>query len=175
MTTRSRLPPASAAAGWLLVGLAGVTALLMFGPRIIEAVTGARPHGFDAALFAAQSPVVRVHVLAAVATVALGVLLLSLRKGQAFHRAAGWVWVALMVLAAGSSLFITGMNGDAWSIIHLLSGWVLVATPLAVLAARRHKVSIHRRAMTGIFVGGSLVAGSFAFMPGRLMWNLFLG
>ena len=27
--------------------------------------------------------------------------------------------------------------------------------------------------MTGIFVGGMLIAGLFSFLPGRTMWHLF--
>jgi uncharacterized membrane protein len=29
--------------------------------------------------------------------------------------------------------------------------------------------------MLGIFLGGLLVAGAFTFLPGRFMFNLFLG
>jgi uncharacterized membrane protein len=29
--------------------------------------------------------------------------------------------------------------------------------------------------MTGMFVGGLLLAGLFAFIPGRLLWTVFLG
>ena len=45
----------------------------------------------------------------------------------------------------------------------------------AVYAARRHRVAAHRRAMTGMFVGGLIVAGAFTFLPGRLMWAIFFG
>jgi uncharacterized membrane protein len=67
------------------------------------------------------------------------------------------------------------MNHGAMSWIHLLSGWTIIALPIAVYAARRHKVSLHRRFMTGLFVGGLIVAGGFAFLPGRLMWRVFFG
>jgi uncharacterized membrane protein len=29
--------------------------------------------------------------------------------------------------------------------------------------------------MTGLFVGGLLIAGVFAFLPGRLMWRVVFG
>jgi uncharacterized membrane protein len=29
--------------------------------------------------------------------------------------------------------------------------------------------------MTGLFVGGLLIAGAFAFLPGRLMWQIVFG
>ena len=44
---------------------------------------------------------------------------------------------------------------------------------MAVYAIKRRKVAMHRRAMTGLFVGGLLIAGAFAFLPGRLLWNVF--
>ncbi|HRD46433.1 MAG TPA: hypothetical protein PLF78_08125 [Caulobacter sp.] len=176
MTTQSsHILPGSRFAGWILVALAAVTVAVVFGPRMLRSVADANPHGPDLALFAAQPLVIKLHVLAALGTVALGGAILSLRKGDRRHRTFGWLWVALMALAAGSSLFIVGLNGDHWSVIHLLSGWTLVMLPIGVLAARRHRSVAHGKAMTGIFVGGSLVAGAFTFLPGRLMWNLFFG
>ena len=46
---------------------------------------------------------------------------------------------------------------------------------MAVYAARRHRVASHRRTMTGLFVGGLLVAGGLTFLPGRLMWRVVFG
>lgn len=51
----------------------------------------------------------------------------------------------------------------------------LTQAQLAVHAARRHRVSVHRKTVTGIFVGGSLAAGAFTFLPGQLMWRLVFG
>ncbi len=171
----SKILPASRTAGTWLVVAAVLATVVLFGPRILTMISGATLHGPDWALFAAQPMVIKLHVLGAVGTVALGGLIFSMRKGRTFHRTAGWLWVSLMLVTAVSSLFIVGINGDVWSLIHLISGWVLVTLPLGVWAARRHRVSAHGKAMTGIFIGSSLVAGGFAFLPGRLMWNLFLG
>lgn len=76
---------------------------------------------------------------------------------------------------AVSSLFIREINHGAFSFIHLLSGWTIIGLPGAVYAIKRGKVSAHRKAMTGMFVGGLLVAGVFTFLPGRLLWTVFLG
>ena len=46
---------------------------------------------------------------------------------------------------------------------------------MGVAFARRHKVRLHARMMTGLFTGGLVLAGMLAFMPGRLMWEMFLG
>jgi uncharacterized membrane protein len=133
------------------------------------------PHMPDASLWQAQPTVVQIHVLAALSALGLGTLLMVLRKGARFHRVAGWTWVSLMAVVAGSSLFITGFNGNSWSWIHLLSGWTLLMLPVAVLFARRRNIRRHRRAMMSLFYLGPVLAGALTFIPGRLMWNLLLG
>ena len=47
--------------------------------------------------------------------------------------------------------------------------------PSAVVLARRHNVARHANIMTGVFIGGIGVAGVLAFLPGRLMWQVFFG
>lgn len=136
---------------------------------------GVESIGFDAALWASQPTVLQAHVLGAVGALAIGLLIFANAKGRLAHRILGWTWTALMAVTAGTSLFITGLNGDAYSLIHLLSGWVLIALPLAIIAARRHDVARHRKGMTGMFLGGLVIAGAFTFLPGRLMWTLFFG
>ncbi|MDO8296226.1 MAG: DUF2306 domain-containing protein [Caulobacter sp.] len=175
MSLFARTLPASRAAGTLLAAAAAVTTIVLFGPQILGIVAHATPHGPDVALFMAQPAVIKIHILAAVAGVGLGATILSLRKGNGPHRALGWTWVLLMGAAAASSLFIVGLNGDHWSPIHLLSGWTLIILPFAIRAARKHDVMSHRRAMTSLFWGASIVAGAFTFLPGRLMWDLFMG
>lgn len=176
MTTPVSRPLAdSRIAGWVLVAIAAGTIAVLYGDRMVAIARQARLHGPDLALFSAQPLVLQLHILAAVGTTAIGGLIFSMRKGKAFHRTAGWVWVTLMAMTAGTSLFIVGLNGDVWSLLHLLSGWSLLVLPFAVWAARRHRVAAHSKAMTGLYIGGSIVAASFAFLPGRLMWNLFFG
>lgn len=167
--------PGSRAAGWLLTGAAALATAVLFGPRMLQIATGATPHGPDLPLFLAQPTVLQIHILAAIASVTVGAVILWARKGRTFHRTMGWIWAGLMGATAATSLFIVGLNGNIWSLIHLLSGWTLVSLPIAVWAARRHNVNLHRRTMTGVFWGASIVAGGFAFLPGRLMWRLFMG
>ena len=57
-----------------------------------------------------MSPVIAVHMTAALGAVATGPVALWARKGAVqrprLHRAFGYAWVTLMVLAAVSSIFI---------------------------------------------------------------------
>ena len=61
-----------------------------------------------------------------------------------------------------------------FSPIHALSIFTLVMLPLAVLHARSHRVTQHRKAMISIFVGALVIAGAFTFLPGRLSFAIML-
>ena len=133
------------------------------------------PRAPNLALLAGEPLATQLHVAAAVAAFAIGAVLLLGRKGTLPHRALGWTWVAAMGTTAVSSLFILDLNDGAFSLIHLLSGWTIVALPAAVYAARRHRVAAHRRAMSSLYLGGMLIAGGLTFLPGRLMARMFVG
>ena len=157
----------------LTVPVLAVLGIAAGGWALSQMRPGHTLHAPDFSLLAQQSMVVKIHLAAALAAFALGVVMFLSRKGAPFHRVAGWTWVLLIATVAGSSLFITGLNGDHWSLIHLLSGWTLIILPFAVWAARKHDVKAHRRRMTGVFLGGMVIAGAFTFFPGRLMWAIF--
>lgn len=143
--------------------------------RIGAAFALARPHAPDLDLFHRLPLAVKAHLLAALAALVLGAVLMVARKGRTFHRAAGWGWVVLVAVVAISSLFITSLNHGRWSLLHLLTGWTLIILPLAVIAARRHVVARHRRLMMGLFYGGFAINLLIAFIPGRVLWSLVLG
>jgi uncharacterized membrane protein len=126
-------------------------------------------------LFAAPL-VVQVHAFAAMAAFALGVVQFAAPKGTLPHRTVGYVWVGLMLVVAASSFGIYGMRQwGSFSLIHLLSVTVLVLLPLAVLAARRHHIDRHRKAMISLFTGALVVAGAFTLLPGRIMHRVLFG
>jgi len=145
------------------------------GRSVLDAAMQAQPHAPDIDLFVRLSPVIKVHLLAALAALMLGAVLMLVRKGRTFHRTAGWLWVALVAVTAGSTLFITSLNHGRWSLLHLFTGWALIVLPIAVIAARRHNVIRHRRTMMGLFYGGFAVNLLIAFIPGRTLWEIFLG
>lgn len=154
-----------------VIGL--VVAMVPYAGAIGRLAARGQLHAPDWALLAAQPLVIKLHIAGALGALMIGAMLMTLRKGVTFHRTAGWLWVAAMSLVAGSSIFITGINGDHWSLIHLFTGWTLIALPIAVIAARRHVVKTHRGFMMGLFYGGLVINGFIAFIPGRTMWNLF--
>jgi uncharacterized membrane protein len=119
---------------------------------------------------------IQVHAFAAIAAFGLGVVQLSAPKGTLPHRTVGWVWVVLMLVVCVSSFFIHQIRmWGPWSPIHLLSIYVLIILPLAVLAARRHVVERHRNRMLGLFLGALVIAGAFTFWPGRIMHAVVFG
>ena len=124
----------------------------------------------------AASPVIQTHAYAAFAAVGLGAAQLAAPKGTAVHRGFGVAWAGLMLLVAGSSLFIhTIRTFGPFSPIHLLSLFTLVNVPLAVLAARRGRVKAHRQAMLWTYALALVVTGLFTLWPGRIMYKVVFG
>ena len=119
------------------------------------------------------TPAIQIHAFAAMSAFALGVVQLSAPKGTLPHRTMGWIWVTLMLIVSISAFFIHQLRvWGQWSPIHLLAIFTLVMLPFAVIAARRHDVPGHRRAMLGLFVGALVIAGIFTFYPGRIMYEV---
>jgi uncharacterized membrane protein len=122
------------------------------------------------------APAIQIHAFAAMTAFALGLVQLTAPKGTLPHRALGWIWVTLMLVVSISAFFIHQLRlWGQWSPIHLLAIFTLIMVPVATLAAHRHKVERHRRAMIGIFVGALVIAGLFTFVPGRIMHAVVFG
>jgi uncharacterized membrane protein len=117
--------------------------------------------------------IIQLHVAAALGALVIGTALLLGIKGRAFHKAAGWTWVVCMMTVAIGSFWIRSTGHLSY--IHILSGGVAITVPLALVAARRGNLKSHRAGMTRNFLGGLIIAGAFTFVPGRLMWMIFLG
>ena len=121
-------------------------------------------------------PAVLLHAAAAMSAFALGLVQFAAPKETLPHRTIGWVWVALMAAVAVSSFWIHSIRLlGPWSPIHVISLYTLGALPLAVWAARRHRVVTHRRAMIMLFSGALVIAGLFTLLPGRIMHKVVFG
>jgi uncharacterized membrane protein len=122
------------------------------------------------------APAIQIRAIAAMAAFVLGAIQLTAPKGTLPHRMLGWIWVTLMALVAAGSFFIhTIREFGPFSVIHLVSLFVLVLLPRAVLAARRGDVGAHRRAMISLYVGALVIAGGFTLYPGRIMHAVVFG
>lgn len=175
-TPRLRTLLIQAAAG-SLIPLAVVAVAIWPNRRVLgfDRLAPLHLHAPELWRIAAAGPVIQAHLAGVALALLIGIVLLIGVKGSLTHRVLGWTWVIAMMAAAVSSLFIRMINHGHFSFIHLLSGWTIIALPMGVAFARRHKVKMHARMMTGLFTGGLILAGLLAFTPGRLMWNLFLG
>lgn len=115
-----------------------------------------------------STPVVLVHLIAAIIALGVGAMVLLRRKGTVTHVWFGRSWAMLMMAVALSSFAITGADGK-YSWIHGLSVYVAIAVPVAVYFAIRGRINAHRRLMAGLYIGGLVIAGLFALHPGRLL------
>ena len=123
---------------------------------------------------------VRIHVATVVPAFLLGTYQIFLsRKGAPLHRALGYLYLSLMTITAIAALFIHALmaNGPFWgfSPIHLFVAVTLFGVVVALRGAWKHNVPLHKRAMLGVYIGGILIAGSLAFLPGRIMHAVVFG
>ncbi len=99
--------------------------------------------------------------------------LLINRKGSPLHKALGKTYMGLMLFTAMVTLFMPAQVGTAFfnhfGFIHIFSFSVFFTVPMAYFAARTGKLKLHIGNMVGLYMGGILIAGAFAFSPGRLL------
>ncbi len=120
---------------------------------------------------------VSIHLLTILPAALLGTGLLFWRKGTALHRGVGKVYMGLMFFTGLWTLLLPAYVGprfwNHFGLLHLLSLLTLWSVPTALRAARRGDIKGHRSAMLQLYIGGILIAGSFAlFAPGRYLHSL---
>ena len=128
----------------------------------------------------AASAAVKVHAFTVIPAFFLGTWLIFLsRKGARLHRAIGFVYLALMTVTAIAALFIHTIPAIdvfyGFGPIHIFSIVTLAGVAGALYGARIHNIRLHRRSMLGVYIGGLLIAGSLAFLPGRIMHMVVFG
>lgn len=127
--------------------------------------------GLTPSTYEAKQVAVLVHLSSVLPAVPLGLWVLLARKGDATHKLLGRIWAALMLVAAGSAIFIRNMNHGQFGWIHLFVPLVFITLYRAIRAARAGNIAAHRRHMWGMYAGALLLPGLFAFLPGRLLWH----
>jgi uncharacterized membrane protein len=123
-----------------------------------------------------MSPVIAIHLSAALGALAIGPVALWARRGRVqrprLHRAFGYAWVTLMVAAALSAIFIRDHrlpNIAGYTPIHLLVPLTLGALTASFWCLAKGDIARHRMLMQHVYVGGCLVAGAFTLLPGRYL------
>ena len=113
------------------------------------------------------------HLASVLPAFVIGTLLLRGRKGTPLHKKLSRIYLPLMIISALITLLMPARVGPAlfghFGFIHSLSLLTLYAAPSAYLAARRGNIQAHRKYMIGLYIGGLLIAGSLALMPGRML------
>ena len=118
-------------------------------------------------------PLAYAHLATIIPAFFIGTYMMVARKGDRLHRFLGKGYMVLMMVTAIITLFMPAVVGprlfNHFGFIHLFSVLAIVSVPSAYFAAKRHDVKSHRSSMIGLYIGGLLIAGGFAFMPGRLL------
>ncbi|MDR7094638.1 DUF2306 domain-containing protein [Hydrogenophaga laconesensis] len=136
------------------------------------------------------TPLIAIHMTAAIAALALGPVALWARRGHRagqahrprLHRAAGYAWVTLMLVTAITAIFIRDFklpNIAGYTPVHLLVPLVFGSLFFSFRALLRGNVDAHRKVMVWLYVSACLVAGAFTLLPSRylggLFWHQWLG
>jgi uncharacterized membrane protein len=119
------------------------------------------------------------HLATVIPAFFIGTIQLLRRKGTPTHKLLGKIYMVLMLGTALITLTMPAHVGpqflNHFGYIHTFSFLTLFSVPTAYFAARRGSIKAHRGAMIGLYVGGILIAGAFAFSPGRMLHEWLFG
>jgi len=133
-----------------------------------------------------MTPIIAVHMTAALGAVVTGPIALYARLGATqrpvLHRAFGYAWVTLMLIAAVSAIFIRDRglpNINGYTPIHLLIPFTLWSLFGAFRNLFQKNIARHRKIMQNLYIGACGIAGAFTLLPnrylGQLVWHQWLG
>ncbi len=126
---------------------------------------------------------IQLHVAGALIGFVFGGILLLGPKGTLPHKTMGTIWVLAMSVTVISSIFIQetarfgAPNIMGFSFIHIFTLIGLFSIPAGLFRLLRGgpKLKRHGGHFRGLFIGGILIAGALAFMPGRVMHAMIFG
>ena len=109
----------------------------------------------------------------------IGAFQLLGRKGTSIHKWFGKIYMLLMLGTGVITLTMPAKVGPQvfhhFGVIHIFSLMALLSVPFAYIAVRRGYIRAHRFAMLSLYIGGILIAGAFAFSPGRMLHKWLFG
>jgi uncharacterized membrane protein len=119
------------------------------------------------------------HLATVLPAFAIGAFQLLRRKGTPSHKLLGKIYMVLMLVTGLITLAMPAEVGPRFlghfGFIHAFSFLTLYSVPSAYFAIRRGNIKLHRANMIGLYVGGILIAGSFALAPGRMLHTWLFG
>ena len=125
------------------------------------------------------TPLIAVHMTAAMGAVILGPFALWARMGSVqrpwLHRAMGYAYATLILLAATSACFIRDFNlpnVQGFTAIHLLIPVTLISLWVAFRALAKKDFVTHRITMQSLYLGACVIAVGFTLLPSRYLGNL---
>src|SRR6059058_149794 len=129
-----------------------------------------------------MSPLIAVHMSAAIGAIALGPVALWARQGARqrprLHRAFGYAWVTLMLATALSAIFIRDFelpNLSGYTPIHLLIPVTLLSLVGAFWKLAHGDIRGHSSLMRRLYVSACIVTGFFTLLPQRYLGQLVWG
>jgi uncharacterized membrane protein len=96
-------------------------------------------------------------------------------QGTGFHRLLGWTWVSAMILVAATSVAMIVDMRSGINALHIFTVVTVVSLWSGLTGIRRGNVRRHAASMVGLYIGGLIIAGITAFIPGRMMWSVVFG
>ena len=129
-----------------------------------------------------MTPLIAVHMSAAITAVVLGPFALWARLGRntrpRLHRALGYAWVTCMIAAALGAVFIRDFrppNLWGYTPIHLFIPLTLFSLYRAFRYLAAGKIPGHLETMQWLYFWACIVAGGFTLVPGRYLGDLVWG
>lgn len=129
-----------------------------------------------------MSPIIAIHMTAALAAIAIGPIALWARQGARprprLHRAFGYAWVTLMLATAISAIFIRDPslpNIGGYTPIHILVPVTIGSLVYAFWQLAHGNVRGHAGTMRKLYFFACGVAGVFTLLPQRYLGQLLWG
>jgi len=119
------------------------------------------------------------HLATVIPCFIIGTVLLLIKKGTPTHKIFGRIYMVLMMITAGITLFMPAhvgpriLNHFGW--IHSFSFLTLYTVPTAYTAIKNGNIKAHKRKMILLYFGAIIIAGGFTFVPGRYLYEVFFG
>ena len=119
---------------------------------------------------------IQVHIIAACIGLILGPVVLYRRRRDVLHKALGYIWIGAMAVLAFGSFFIpshfTAIGVGPLHGFAVLTLWSLWA---GMCAAIQRDFAKHQAILRSLYSNGLIIAGAFAFLPGRTINRAVFG